>query len=67
MLFRSWHADGHPHDGPPPFNRHVWDPECPECGPQAAGRAHYYNHTVDFVEDCPACEQERTWKAEGTP
>jgi hypothetical protein len=57
------HADGH---SPVPAEKRVWDPECPICaelGDEAAQR-HYYGHTVDFVEGCPACEQEQAWREE---
>jgi recombination protein RecT len=62
-----WHEDGHPHDGPPPFNRHAWDPECPRCaGDQVslAGQQHYYDHTMDWVDGCALCEREKAWKDE---
>lgn len=63
-----WHEDGHPHDGPPPFNRHAWDPECRLCVDDQVnslgGQQHYYDHTHDWVDGCGMCEREKAWKDE---
>lgn len=58
-----WHDGGHPGEQ----GRTVWHPDCAECVGDEAGQTHYYGHTVDFVEDCAACERERVWRAEDTP
>lgn len=68
----AWHASGHAHDGPAPFARHVWDPECDQCPPRESEKGgplatHYYGHTVDFVEGCWACGREQEWKREEAP
>lgn len=66
----GWHAAGHPHDGPPPFERHVWDPDCGSCPKreQAGDMAeHYYGHTVDWIDGCKHCDRERAWKDEDDP
>lgn len=61
-----WHSGGH---ATVPAEKHVWDPDCPICENEVqvggeAPRAHYYGHTVDFVEGCSACEQEKAWREE---
>jgi recombination protein RecT len=60
----SWHDLGHPGKEHP---RRVWEPDCEVCDPgDEARRSHYYGHTVDWVEDCVFCQQEKAWKAEDT-
>lgn len=59
----DWHAAGHPGEG---RDRQVWNPECPLCPNDLDDlRVHYYNHTVDWVEDCPSCQTEKRWKEQG--
>jgi recombination protein RecT len=61
-----WHRDGHLfEDGHP----RAFNPECPVCldaDPEVvlAGKRHLYNHTVDWVDDCPLCQLEKTWRDE---
>lgn len=61
-----WHSGGHATE---PTEKRVWDPDCPICQEMVqagddAPRAHYYGHTVDFVEGCPACGREKAWREE---
>lgn len=56
---RTWHEAGHPDAN----GRRVWDPNCQECSPgDEEAQRHYYGHTVDYMDDCAACQQEKAWK-----
>lgn len=66
---RGWHDGGHAVDSDGGPRRSAFEAGCPICaaGDDAeAGRLHYYNHTVDFVDDCRWCQQDLTWRQAGT-
>lgn len=66
---RGWHDGGHAVDSDGGPRRSAFEAGCPICaaGDDAeAGRIHYYNHTVDFVDDCHWCQQDLTWRQAGT-
>lgn len=63
LLSQVWHDQGHPNELGE--RRHVWDPECELCPDRDSKQGdHYYGHTVDYIDDCPPCQQEKAWKAE---